>query len=198
MASTSKVAISNAALTLLKGNTITSMDETRPEARYCNQFFDDALDELLGEHQWSFAIERATLSQSAESPAFGYTYKYTLPTSPLCLSVVSIYDKNAVKVEPTEYRIEGKYLLSDNDELYIKYVGRVSDYTLLPPVFRMALEYNLAAKLAHPITGSTNLVGFLTQQYEKYLRYAKTADNKQDEEVTWNDNDFPYITARFS
>lgn len=83
-----------------------------------------------------------------QSPAFDYSYLYTLPTD--CLRVISINEQS----ESDEWRIEGRNILSDEAvSLTIKYIYDVTDYTLMDISFYECLATYLAWDICDHITG---------------------------------------------
>jgi hypothetical protein len=168
----SKVSISNDALIRIGADTIISMTEDCEQARVCNQVFDDAYDALLQAHNWNFATERAILSQQATGPLFGYSYKYLLPTNPYCLKVLELDGDD-------EYKVEGRYLLTDADSVSISYISRVSDLNKLSPLFRQTLSLYIASQVCYTLTGSATLKGSLTAEWKEIYRVARFEDAKE-------------------
>jgi hypothetical protein len=168
----SKVSISNDALIRVGADTIISMTEDTEQARVCNQVFDDCLDAVLQAHDWNFATERAILSQQATGPLFGYTYKYLLPTNPYCLKVLELEGAY-------EYKVEGRYLMTDADTAEISYIARVSDLNKLSPLFRQTLSLYIASQVCYTLTGSATLKGTLTAEWKELYRVARFEDAKE-------------------
>jgi hypothetical protein len=196
MASISNVSICNEALGLLKVDRISSMSEESTAARLCNRFFDEGLYTLLEAHDWNFASERKALAQSADTPVFGYTYQHQLPTDPYCLIVREVVDSNGYKV--SEWKLEGRYILSDTASISIRYTKAVENYLELSPLFRTALSFYLAAQMAEPLTSSTTVSDRMFDKYRYFYKKAKTHDSKQGTPDKIQDSDFEFITARFS
>ena len=197
MASISDVSISNRALSHLKANNrITSLNEESLEARLCKLYFDEALDALLEKHPWNFAMARQELSLSADTPVYGYDYKFQLPTDPYCIKVMEVVDSGEAEI--TDWTIEGRYLLCDSTTCYIKYVKRVEQYNELSVGFRDALEYRLASKVAESLTGSTSIKKDMYVEYRLALKKAMTADSKQGSPTKEKDDDFSWIVGRNS
>ena len=84
----SVVDICNEAMDLLGAATITSLTENSKEARLCNRRFETVRDAVLRAHPWNAAIARADLAQDSATPAFGFSFQYTLANDPYCLRVV--------------------------------------------------------------------------------------------------------------
>jgi hypothetical protein len=92
--------------------------------------------------------EASTTDYIRRSPAFDYSYLFVLPSD--CLRVVCIngdYDLDA-------YRIEGGFILSDEEVLEIIYVSDVTDYALMDPLFYQCLATYLAYNLCDHLTAS--------------------------------------------
>lgn len=168
----STTSISNAALAKVGGNLITSIDDGSIEATLCKERFDAVLDYMLEDHEWNFAIERASLARLATTPAYGYDYEFQLPSNPYCLRVVEREDNYP-------FKIEGRKLLCDEDTCNIKYVKRIEELTDLSPEFVEAVTYSLAIEILYYITGSLSLKAALEQELMIVLRKAKTRDANQ-------------------
>lgn len=82
------------------------------------------------------------------SPAFGYSYLYTLPSD--CLRPLSVNDDDT----PDAYRVEAGQLLHDDDEVLFRYIYDVTDYTTMDALFYQCLAHYLAYTLCDHITAS--------------------------------------------
>lgn len=180
-----QLSICNTAIMYISGNTITALTDGSVEADYLTIIFDDTVNEMLMEHPWSFALERTTLSGSAFTPSFEYSYAYTLPTD--CLKVIDEYNGY-------DYKREGGYLLTDESSLDITYVKEVTDFSLPNPWFNKALSASLAMQMAFTILGSVQLQDRMTKMYSYYLMRAKTVDARQNPKKTAGDGS--WITKR--
>lgn len=188
----------NAALRLIKAKARTNNidTETTIEALMGNQYFEDTLDEILSEHSWNFATFRAELAQSATTPEYEYEYYYALPNNPYCITVVEAVNSDAYEVD--DYEVEnGRYIATDSATLKIKYIGRSSNYTQLPPKFKAALIYLLASKFATAFTNNVSMSERMYGAYELQLRKAKTHDAKQGTPELEKDTDYEFKNARF-
>ncbi len=79
------------------------------------------------------------------TPDFGYDYQYKLPSDFLRLK--GDYDN-------ADYKIEGKYLLSDDDDVCIKYIKKVTDPTEFDPLYVELLVLSMAKKLIPALVGT--------------------------------------------
>ena len=168
----SKVSVANDALIRVGADTIISLTENTEQARVVNQVFDDCYDAALQAHDWNFATERAILSQQATGPLFGYTYRYLLPTNPYCLKVLALEGDY-------EYKVEGRYLLTDTDSAEITYISRVSDLNKLTPLFRQALSLYIASQVCYTLTGSATLKASLIQEWKDFFKAGRFEDAKE-------------------
>lgn len=194
--SVSKVSICNRALSFIKANNrITDITEDSEEARLCNILFDEALDTLLETHPWNFATYRSELAMLATTPTFDYTYAFQLPTDPYCLKVIKVVNGDVYVID--DYEIEGRTLVTNEDSVYVKYIGRVTNYNNLSTLFRTALAYYLASELAEPLTGSTSMGNQMASKFNYYLRKAKANDGSQGKKHGEDDSKFSWDTARF-
>ncbi len=72
--------IANLALARLGNSTITDITEDTEIARACQLLYEPTRKELLRSHRWNFAQKRATLTQLADAPLFGWDHAYQLPS----------------------------------------------------------------------------------------------------------------------
>ncbi|WP_237763927.1 hypothetical protein [Terrimicrobium sacchariphilum] len=173
-----------------------SLDDRTPEAALCNRFYDQTRDEVLQSHPWNFAIKRATLSLLADAPAFGWAYQYQLPSD--CLRILQL---NGYQVYQADGRfdIEGGRMMTNCDTAQVRYIARVTDGTLFPPLFVEALALKLATRLAKPITGSASEVERLKTEYERITKplamRMDAAEGKPLVKLPWANSRF--VRARF-
>ena len=175
------VGICNSALAKIGAARIVSLTEGSKNANVCAEQYDKLRDDLLRGHVWNFAIRRVKLARLAEDPAFGFARAYQLPAD--WLRTVSVHD--TARADPAarqgvRYRIEGRRLLSDAEEVYLRYVARVADPNAMPPDFREALAALLGRELAVPLAQSVNLQQVLDEQFRRRLRRARSVDAVED------------------
>ena len=187
----SVIGICNSALVKLGASTIVSLTEGTKNANLCNEQYDKVRDALLRAHPWSFAIARAKLAQLAVTPTFGWDHAYQLPAD--FLRVVAVYD-NDDGVGTVPYAVEGRTLLSDADDLYLRYVRREDDPNRFDALFREALAFRLAADLAIPIVQSNTLAERMTALADRMARKARAADSIEDYPERMPDG--AWLTAR--
>lgn len=170
------IGICNSALTKVGAARIAALDEGGKNANLCAELYDKCRDDLLRAHAWNFAVARAKLAQAAEPPAFGFAQAYQLPADWIrCVAAEGAGGSAAV------YRVEGDRLLSDADEIYLRYVRRVTDANRMTADFREALACLLARELAIPLAQSNSLEDKLEARFRTRLRRARTTDGLEDQ-----------------
>ena len=162
---------------LLKANRITSLTDGSNNANAANDVFTEVRDNLLRSHNWNFGQKWAKLAQLSTTPVFEFDNAYALPSD--WIRTVSVHDNDA-GISTLIYRegeVDGQgVILHSADELWMRYIYRVTDPNRMAADFRMAFSYALA--LAIP--GVSNLSAAREERLEKRattrLRRAKHSD----------------------
>ena len=176
----SDVGICNAALQLVKhSKRITSLEQGTKEANACEEVYEELRDAMLSMHNWNFATKRVQLSRLADTPAFEWKYGYALPAD--FLRLTAVYDNTSAR-GAVPYKIEGNQIQADAEEMYLRYVYRVTDPNLMIPLFRMAFSKLLGSRLATALAQSTSSRDALYKEFiDEDLPTAKSADSIQDQ-----------------
>jgi len=171
--------ICNQALSRLGGNLIININDETNEARLCKANYVNVRDIVLEEHQWSFAVARFQLPISiVKDDADQYSNKFLIP--PNVINIIRAGDdKDDRHQNSTSWRIEGKYIVSNVDKLYVKAIVRVGDPGLYSPMFIQAVAIRLAAEIAVALTNKVPLQQSLFQEYEFILNKAAQKDGQQ-------------------
>ncbi|GAT35617.1 hypothetical protein TSACC_3688 [Terrimicrobium sacchariphilum] len=192
----SQPSICNLALAHLGKAEIMSLDDDSPSAALCKQFYEQTRDEVTQSHAWNFAIRRQTLSQLAESPVFGWAYQYQLPAD--CLRILQLNGYEVYQPD-SRYEIEGGKMLTNDETAQVRYIRRVEDATLFPPLFVEALALKIATRLAKPLSGSSSEVERLMAEYERITKplavRKDAAEGKSKVKLPWANSRF--VRARF-
>jgi len=162
--------ICNSALIKLGVEPVTSISGTEKAARLCKASYNMIRDELLASHYWNFAMKRAALVVATDSPVYEYSYKYDLPTD--CLRIHSLGDRG-------DFKIEGKYIVTNIDSAYALYISSETDTTKFPPTFSEALAYRLAANLSYALVQSVSLGENMHKLSDIRLRDARSFDGQE-------------------
>jgi hypothetical protein len=145
----SVVGICNIALSNIGDEKISSLTDNNDRARACNLRYEDTRDAVLRAHPWNAATTRVELAASTDTPVWGFTYKYALPSD--CLRVLDVYDYTV------PFSIEGRFLLTDNSTAKLKYIARITDPNVYDILLQQAIGIRLAAEIAEALTGRTEL-----------------------------------------
>ncbi len=171
------VGICNSALIKLGASTILSLTDGSKNANLCNEQYEKVRDEMLRLHPWNFAIARTRLALLSSAPAFEFAKAYQLPAD--WLRTVSVHDNDA-GAGAVEYRIEGRTVVTNADALYLRYVAVIADPNDMPPSFREALAWRLAADLAQAITQSTTVMEAMDRGFRGAMSAARSIDAIED------------------
>ncbi|MEN3260093.1 hypothetical protein AAH678_15295 [Sodalis endosymbiont of Spalangia cameroni] len=185
----SSVSICSNALLALGAHPINSFDEATPHARLCANIYPSVRNNLLRAHPWHCAIKRVVLSPVSTAPAFGFGYQFPLPADLIrVLSVGERYDD-------IPYRIEGKRLLANVQEVRLRYIFRSEDESTWDVALVNVAEVTMQAKLAYAVTGSASLRDSLTQEAAFLLQQAKSINGQEDPPERLDG--FPTLASRF-
>ena len=172
----SKVQICNIALAKLGVDSITSLSDNTDQAKKCNLLYDDIAIEVMSEGVWSSTVSRVELARTTNTPVFGYSYEFQLPTNPRYLRVLSINEEDPGIYD---YAIEGDKLLTNVSTMKIKYQGEITDTESYGVWLRRSIQYRLAAELAYPLTGDSRMAQGLMEQYMRSVADGLAADGLQ-------------------
>ena len=172
----SKVEICNLALTRIGANRITSLTDDSEEARQCNLMYQTMADEVMSEGPWSTTIARVSLAQTGNTPTYGYDNEFQLPTIPVLLRVLSI---NESLIGNTDYVIEDDKLLTDEETISIRYIGRIVNTQAYGPYLTRSIISRLAAELAYSFTAQVQASELLMRRYRQDLDEGLALDGQQ-------------------
>jgi hypothetical protein len=170
----SQTSICNLTLIRLAQQPITDIDEGTVVADKLKAIYDDVRDYVLTRHPWNFAMKRAALAQLSETPAWGWSYYYQLPTD--CLR---IWQMNELENEDLwEIEAEGR-LATDEGSANIMYIARVEEAGRYSPGFVSALAARLAEETALDLTGRPEVVKLMMQKWPTELAVAVAQDSQE-------------------
>lgn len=186
----SQVSIVNSALIKLGEDLINSLDETNKPARTMKEQYDKKRQELLRQYRWNFAILRLVLAPSSTAPEYGYGYKFLVPNN--VLRIEGVYDESEplYQVNYTgagiPHKLEGGYILCDENPLYVFAIEDVTDTARFDPLFAELLAWSLAADTALAITNSSSKAKIAFAGYTETARLARSANAREGtpEQVT--------------
>ena len=188
----SPIDICNQALAHLGDRRISRLDEdaqvTDALVRFCSEYYEQAKQEVLAAHRWTFAKKPAILSRESGATIFGFTYSHVLPTDMLRLMTLLEGEILTGGTEPTVFRhkvdkfkIVGNSIWSNTKELGLLYIANVNDPDDWTPHFRACVSRLMASYLAGPIADNANEVQRQKNIYERVdLPNAQYYDAVQD------------------
>ena len=173
MAST--VDICNGALNQLGATTILSLTEDSKNARLCNSRFTQVRDSVFRSHPWNCLQKRVELAQDTTAPAWGFEYAYTLPAD--CLRLLKILDFDS------NYKVEGRKILSNTETMKILYVSRVTDANEYDELLRETLSSALSADIAFAVTSNNTTATNMYNLFQDKLKDARFVDSTEGQNV---------------
>jgi hypothetical protein len=141
--------IASRALGYLGAQKIDSLGDNIPNAINANRYFEAIRKEVHELFDWSFARARVTLETTiSPAPAFEWDNAFQLPTG----FVKERHVWNALN-EKIDYEVEGIYILTDEDTVYLKYTQLITNTNLYSPTFDTVFAYRLAMEIQELVTG---------------------------------------------
>lgn len=183
------VSICSNALLMLGAQPINSLSDDNDRARICNNIFDSVRDDVLRSHFWNCATKRATIAPDVSTPAFDYSYQFTLPSDWIRIVSCGEYGYEV------DYRQEGRKILCDESSLKLTYIYQNTDVSTWDVSLANAMQYAIAAKIAYAITQSTSMAQLMDQQLGMYMKRARAIDGQDNPPETMGD--FPFMAARY-
>lgn len=168
----SPVTIANLALSHLgRAGTITSIDPSdgSQSANVMAQFYPLALNNLLNEANWSFAVQTVSLA-TVDNPNSLWAYAFEQPSD--CVTPIALYEYDAqgdvygspglnavyypqgytngliALTTQQDFSVEGNVIFTNQPTPILKYVSNNIDASQFPPAFQTALSYLLASLAA--------------------------------------------------
>jgi|TARA_Y100000033_G_scaffold47449_1_gene53009 hypothetical protein len=172
----SVVDICNGALNQLGASTILSLTEDSKNARLCNARFTQVRDSVFRSHPWNCLQKRVQLAADSTGPTWGFTQQYTLPAD--CLRVITILDYDS------DYKIEGRKILTDNSSMKILYISRITDPNEYDELLRETLSAALAADIAYAITSSNPTANNMYNLFQDKLKEARFVDSTEGQNLS--------------
>ena len=165
------VTICNSALTKVGAQRISALSDNNDRARLCTEQYDKNRQNLLVSHPWKFARDRVALSASITAPAYGWAYKFPLPSD--CLRVWG------TSTEPDDWTTEGRFLFSNSSEISINYIKDLTDESLFTPSFAEALACMIAEDISYALTKSSSLLENLQKKTKAAIAFARNQNGQE-------------------
>jgi hypothetical protein len=183
----SKTSIINLALANLGQKLISSADENTQTARTAGLMYDFVRRTLLRAHDWAFSLQWAELAASTvESPSLTLPYVFALPSNNLFVKKLSY------EGIPLHHQLP--YLLFNDEQgnkliacpyenAKLLYVKDEDNTALFDPAFVACFALLLAAELAVPLAGDSNLAQLMLSKYQSKLDEARQTNKIEQFEV---------------
>ena len=171
----SVVDICNGALNQLGATTILSLTEDSKNARLCNSRYTQVRDALFRTHPWNCLQKRIELALDTSAPIWGFKYSYTLPAD--CLRLLRILDYD------TNYKVEGRKVLSNSETMKILYVSRVTDPNEYDELLRETISASLGADIAFGVTSNNQTATNMYNLFKEKLRDARFVDSTEGQNI---------------
>lgn len=192
--------IANAALIKIAEATVSSLDDAESKAsRTMKALLPQAKRLVFRIHPWNCLRKREVVTKTGDTPEFGFTYKYGLPTD--CLRPLAIQDDRGTFIpfyeasyggtlrNPQQFVIEGKYILTDTPPsintvtgktgLNFVYTKNPENLNVLDPNVVELVAYYLAIESAYTFTGSVNLKQQLIAENKECLKIARALNAQE-------------------
>jgi hypothetical protein len=141
-------------------------------------------DALLRLYTWNFAVARADLSTVVATPSYEFTTAFGLPSD--FLRLIAVRDKTTF--EPVRYALETitvvstftQVILTNAADIYIRYVRKTDDATLMPALFRQALSLRLATYFVTGLPNGAELAQRFAKELQAVIAAAQAANEIED------------------
>ena len=164
----SVVSICNSALNQLGAASITALTDNSKNARLCNERYETVRDAVFRAHPWNSLIKRQQLAQDTATPAYGFSYQFTLPSDSLRVLVIDAYN--------SDYKVEGRKILCNEKSIKISYISQVTDPNEMDVLLRETIAAGIAADIAYAITANLQVSKLMQEKYQYKLSEARHAD----------------------
>ena len=183
-----KIQIWNMALDVLREQPLASVSDNSATARLLARNYDQQRDYLLERYLWKFALTRAQLAADSSAPAYGWTYRYLVPTDALRFIPPTI--DGSIEGTPIPFEEENGYILCNQDApLKLRYILRTTNEGLWSNGFCECLSLRLALRIAHWITGKQSMVQQIQGFYKETLAEVVQTHAVQVSSISYYDDD---------
>jgi len=163
--------IANEALMLIGEASVTAITSTTEiNATRCSSLMEGCVKEVASEAAWRCLTKRDELTASKTGPEFDWDYSYPFPSDLIRLTK---YNESDDVLYSPNFEVEGKNILTDDDEVRISYVAYTSDPTAYDPLFVQCLTIYLAMKLATVCRQDDTMANNLLMKYREKLSRAR-------------------------
>jgi hypothetical protein len=176
MASDTDVAIASNALVLIGSNPISSFADDNGGAVVANEIYEDVIEELLAEKDWTFAKKMSDpLSRLTETPEVIWNSAYQLPSDVIDVRTILIGDT------VVDYEVFGDKVFLDanvSDTVTAIYTYRAPENSWAP-WFRLYVELSLASLFASAVAMKGDLAGVYADKANRQGARARKRDSQR-------------------
>ena len=181
---TSKVSICNLALANVAATSITNIDEESAEAAACRLFYEPTLASLLEIYPWRFAKRTVALAEVTNTKPNKWLKAFRRPTG--CRKVRRVTDE--LMLDDTDaagvpHEIEGSVIFCNLPVAFLEYTADQPDPTKYSALFVEALSWQLAVKLAMPLTRDPKVRADAFQLAQRMTVSAQVHDANEQRET---------------
>jgi hypothetical protein len=175
----SRLEVYQGALRLLGPHQLASLSEVRPERLKLDEIWTGAVQYMLEQGMWNFAIRTVELANDEnEDPLFGYDYVFSRPDD--YVRTVAISDDPTFRATFERYEDEQDRWYANCQPLYVRYVSNDEAYGFNVGAWRQAFSKAIEAYLAFesglPISGDRGNRNDMLGLFKERLAKAKTLD----------------------
>lgn len=167
--------ICNRALLQLGEPALSAMAAATDPARLATALYEPTVVAMLSSYRWNFARTTATLvAHGTPTPAIDFMRRYVRPAAALTIHKVEVNDNNV------EFQLYAGAIEVDaisTNVVTCEYTARVAEADW-PAYFIWAIETELMARFAFPITGQETVAGGARSLANKALQSAKLMDSQ--------------------
>ena len=175
----SETDVINRALREVGADRITSLTDGSKSANVANDVYAKKRDTLLRGHLWNFATARQKLAKLSSTPVFEYDNQFAYPSD--WLRTMSVHNNDGGK-STFDYRSEfskadgQRIIVTSSDEIWMRYVYRVTNPQFWTEDFEEALVYALATTFAIPLASSRTLRDEMKDEARRWKATARSSD----------------------
>lgn len=193
-----RTGLANNALSRVGAKVIQDIDDdTNPDARLVKVVFDTAFRYVARQHNWNCLVKREILGEDTGNvPPFKWARAFRMPSD-----WIKTIEINGLGVTNTQgrYAVEGRHIVTNDEECNLVYVSYVTDFTILDEAFTSALIVYLASLLATRKRQDEGLSQQLLEEFRReHLQNARKTDgnerNKPQNDITRDSN---WIRSRY-
>lgn len=158
-------------------------NEAGNEPDVLNVLFDDALAVVLEDFWWSFARRFETLGLvtdfTEEETPQKWNYAYRYPVNVVTIRGI-VTGARELETDPAEWEVgsdaTGRLIYTNQEECIVEVTALITDATLYPSMFSMALSWYLAFLIVPALAKDKSIAGQMLNMYNAAMMTAEAKD----------------------